>query len=347
VAVVGTGLTSMDVIAALTVGRGGRHDRGVDGRLVYTPSGHEPRLVLINRSGWLPCARPAADRTRAAADPHFMRPDALREAAAVSGTLDVRHDVEPLVHAEMVRVAGDAAPAVLRVLRPPASWTSADEYRAAVRRRAEADLVEARLGLRDSAYKRALEVLRDHREFLRTAVDLGLSPRAKADFFGRFAATVNRCVIGPQKERIEEVLALFDAGVATMAPGPDPAIVEDGDRWRLESRHLDRRETVPVDLVLGSTSTWPVRDAAHDPVATRLRLAEAPWFDSLPLSRDGFVLRDGAPLRSVAVLGPPCEGVSYYNHYVPSPGVPSRALRDIDRVLAVHLPALTHSELSA
>jgi hypothetical protein len=36
----------------------------------------------------------------------------------------------------------------------------------------------------------------------------------------------------------------------------------------------------------------------------------------------------------VAVFGPPAEGASYYNHYVPSPGVWSRALTDLDRVLA-------------
>ena len=40
-------------------------------------------------------------------------------------------------------------------------------------------------------------------------------------------------------------------------------------------------------------------------------------------------------------LGPHVEGSSYYNHYVPSPGTPSRALRDAELALRTALTALT------
>ncbi|WP_029288534.1 FAD/NAD(P)-binding protein [Cellulomonas sp. HZM] len=339
VAVVGTGLTAMDAIAALTVGRGGRHVRAADGTTAYVASGAEPHLVLVNRTGWLPCARPVPQEGRRPDEPRFMREDQLRRVAHGSSGLDLRRDVEPLVEAEMVHVAGESAPDVLRVLHPPTSWPDASSYRAAVRRRAVHDLREARRGLGSSSYKRALEVLRDQRDFLRSAVDAGLSGASRTDFFGRFAATVNRCVIGPQKERIEELLALFDAGVATMAPGPDPAVVRSGDRWALESRRLELPERVEVDVVLRCTSSWPSDDPERDPVVARLRtgtgLEPGRW-----VSRDGAVVGPDGRATAVVVLGPPCEGVSYYNHYVPSPGSSSRALLDIDRVLATHLPAV-------
>jgi hypothetical protein len=60
----------------------------------------------------------------------------------------------------------------------------------------------------------------------------------------------------------------------------------------------------------------------------------------LVLDRDGYAIpRDGGPRSAVAVFGPPAEGASYYNHYVPSPGVWSRALTDLDRVLGPALRA--------
>ncbi|WP_369046481.1 FAD/NAD(P)-binding protein [Sinomonas sp. P10A9] len=47
----GMGLNFFDVMAALTEGRGGRFAEGPDGRLEYTPSGREPRIVAASRRG--------------------------------------------------------------------------------------------------------------------------------------------------------------------------------------------------------------------------------------------------------------------------------------------------------
>lgn len=50
VAVQGMGLVALDVMVALTVGRGGTFLRR-DGRLHYRPSGREPRITMFSRSG--------------------------------------------------------------------------------------------------------------------------------------------------------------------------------------------------------------------------------------------------------------------------------------------------------
>src|SRR3954470_5755764 len=67
VALLGTGLTAMDAVAALTLGRGGRYSGGR-----YRPSGREPRIVLVNRSGQLPCARPVTTADRQPAPARYL-----------------------------------------------------------------------------------------------------------------------------------------------------------------------------------------------------------------------------------------------------------------------------------
>ncbi|MGH9108128.1 MAG: FAD/NAD(P)-binding protein [Acidimicrobiales bacterium] len=115
VAVRGMGLVALDVVIALTVGRGGRFVRR-DGHLRYEPSGREPRIALFSRSGYPYCAKSmgAADIT----DEHrpvICTPEAvaaLRRAPEIPGApnnvaaprrlIDARRELLPLVLAEMV-----------------------------------------------------------------------------------------------------------------------------------------------------------------------------------------------------------------------------------------------------
>jgi len=351
VAVLGSGLAGMDVIAALTVGRGGHFT--ADG---YRPSGREPHMVLVNRSGWLPCARPGLAPGRRARPGRYLTPAAIAALhRARPGGLDFRRDVEPLIRDEVRdRMAGATAEQlrlVDDVLRPrPRAWTGYRQFRDAVVERAGADLREAELGLGASLVKEGLEVLRDHREALRTAVDPpGLTAASHRWFLREYAPRVNRVVIGPQKERIRELLQLLAAGVVQLGPGPAPELVRAGGGWELRSAHLAEPVTVPVDVVVRAHLSWPSADPAVDPVGASLRGWVGPGHGvpgHLRLDRDGRpVARSadgpggvaGGVVGGVAVFGPVAEGASYYNHYVPSPRQWSRALTDLDRVL---VPAL-------
>lgn len=340
VALLGTGLTAMDVVAALTVGRGGAFRSSSDG-LRYVRSEREPRIVLANRSGWLPCARPAASEDRRSAPARFLTSRAI---AALRGpgrrALDFRRDVEPLIRREALsRMAGAGAAqraAVLRVLSPTVeSWPDDATYRGALLARAREDLREAEAGLGVSVVKEALEVLRDHRDSLRAAIDApGLTRESHRYFFGEYVPVVNRAVIGPQKERIHELLALIEAGVVVPAPGPAPTLTRTPDGWLLRSTRLRSPAEQTVDVVVRANVTWPAGDD-RDPLTAALRSWCAPGpggAPSLGLDRDGYA--HGRGRSAVAVFGPPAEGPSYYNHYVPSPGVWSRALTDLDRVIA-------------
>ncbi|MET9529784.1 FAD/NAD(P)-binding protein [Streptomyces sp. NPDC006649] len=416
VAVLGTGLTAMDVITTLTLGRGGRHLKDGTG-LRYVPSGREPVIVLANRSGTPARSRPRLNPGRVRFAPLALTEQRLtqlrtadpgdgariggRDAVRDGGRLDFVRDVLPLVVAEMELAyyrtllageTGDATEAgrevadrtgrvghqaVLEELRarfgptpvvgilsagpasdsadptgpspaPALRWTEHRSYEQWFTDRVAEDLAEARAGLGASPLKEALEVLRDHRDVLRAAVDPpGLDSRSLAFFFGTFAPTVNRLVIGPQLERSAELLSLMAAGVVRIGPGPAPRVVAPSGHgpWRLESSCLERPASVEVDHVVHAHLASPAPDGVGDSLLGRLaaagRVRTAAPLSGLDVTRRGQgVDRSGSPQQRLFFLGPHTEGSSYYNHYVPSPGAPSRALMDAELALSTALPSL-------
>ena len=105
VAVSGMGLVAVDVVTALTVGRGGQFVED-GGRLSYRPSGREPAVRLYCRSGLPFTAKfvTGADRS-AVYKPLICTPDALDALSGRSSGLrrpvDVRNELLPLLFAEM------------------------------------------------------------------------------------------------------------------------------------------------------------------------------------------------------------------------------------------------------
>ncbi len=109
VAIEGMGLTAMDVMAELTVGRGGRFiDSGPDGKTIYIRSGNEPSLVLFSRSG-IPLSARAVNQKGVSGQyrAHFLRIPSLRE-LRVYRKLDFVTDVLPLLVADMEYAYCDA-----------------------------------------------------------------------------------------------------------------------------------------------------------------------------------------------------------------------------------------------
>jgi len=350
----GSGLTAMDVIAACTVGRGGTYEQSRD-RLRYRPSGAEPELVLVSRSGRPARARPLPYR-HGSPPAQFLTEAAVRHARAArpEGKLDLDHDVLPLVWAEMrhriaERVSGEVADEV--TAQALAGWAGAvpasalsdmESFQGWALGQVQGDLVEARRGLDGSALKYAYEVVRDYREVLRQAVDTpGLSQDSRRRFFGRFAGEVNSNVIGPQLERNEELVALAEAGVVKFGPGPEPKLLWQTDGWTLVSTVLVQPEAVRLDTVVAAFSPCPSVSGSRNPLVSNLqsagRLHATMVGDAesgAAVDRLGHPLGDtGRPQTTLTILGPLAEGSSYYNHYVTSPGRPSRATLDADRAV--------------
>jgi uncharacterized NAD(P)/FAD-binding protein YdhS len=104
VAIGGMGLVAVDLMTALTVGRGGSFAREGD-RLRYEASGREPTIYLFSRSGLPFCAKSATgiDPT-GAYEPIVCPPGALssiRRCRPAGRQVNFRDDVLPLILAEM------------------------------------------------------------------------------------------------------------------------------------------------------------------------------------------------------------------------------------------------------
>jgi len=213
VAVEGMGLTSFDVIAELTVGRGGRFVTDDAGKRCYVRSGREPHLLVFSRSGVPLSARAVnqkgiSNQYRA----KFLLLQHVRD-LRTTRRLDFVADVLPLLVADMeyaycdaylhehggAAVAADfcarfasAGAAQRRALIeraiPEADRFSWERLMAPVPQHAladrqafgqwlrshlEGDVREARKGNLGSPLKAACDVLRDLRDNLRAAIEFG------------------------------------------------------------------------------------------------------------------------------------------------------------------------------
>jgi uncharacterized NAD(P)/FAD-binding protein YdhS len=381
VAVAGFGLTAMDVITSLTVGRGGRfvttgrHKR-------YVPSGCEPRLLLYSRSGLPYRARPLVDPSAQPYEPLVFTQDGvnrLRESCGDDGLLDFRQDVLPLLQTEMRiafhrrhatldagkqaerRIIEEIRQAVtngvleqifrqlderhgvfdpMRELFPQANRLFADtlDYQSWFISLVTADLREAAKGLMGSPLKAALELFRDLRDVIRHAVDFsGLTAQSHSEFISLFVPLMNRVVIGPQKERNEELLALITAGVLATPFGPAPSVSWDDriERWLLTSTRLKAFHVETVDWICyANIDQSDVERSANPLIADlyrqgriRRHRAEIRQVRGVDISPDLHPINAfGRQDKRMWVLGPLCEGPTFYNHYIPSPRGCSRAL---------------------
>ena len=322
VAVVGAGLSAVDLVAAATSARGGTFRRSRAGRLDYHPSGEEPVLVLTSRSGTLPCARPVVASSFPA--PRTGLDDAALERLASAGNF--AEALRAMVRSEIAGpLTGADQDHVLQVLEPRARWSDEDAHRAGVVTHFVRDLTEAQRGPA-SPVKQRLEVLRAHRDFLRRAAELAPDGAGHAYVFGSLASVANRAVVGPPAERAEELSSLLRAGLLRLGPGPSPDITEERRGLLLRSTRLDVASSTLVDRVLDARSERASPRRGVVPPLLRTGI-------SARLASDGNVVGPGNAWLGAGVVGPPAEGSSYYNHYVTSPGAPSRCLSDIDAQL--------------
>jgi FAD-NAD(P)-binding len=111
-----------------------------------------------------------------------------------------------------------------KLARPFASMEFMDNatYQAQLRKVILNDIEEAKKGNVDGPLKAAYDVLRDVRDIIRHAVDFaGLEPRSHRDhFLGAFVPAATAVSAGPPMKRLEQVIALMEAGVLEIA-GPE------------------------------------------------------------------------------------------------------------------------------
>jgi hypothetical protein len=391
VAVAGLGLSAVDAILALTIGRGGRV-RTINGVDRYFPSGREPRIVAYSRSGLPYRSRPVLGASIGYDAIVFTREniDALR--AERGPQLDYDRDVLPLLLTEL-RIAywralrgkdygWSDATVFLEELRAACTvdrlelnlaeldarhglfdsrlayfgaLPSADDgdvledsaaYQTWCQQWLDDDLHEARLGVARSPLKAALEICRQFRDVIRHAVDFGgLTQESSDRFFSFHSETLNRIGVGPQKERTADILALMSAGILSIPLGPNPTVTWDALRqqWHLRSSSLRRQCDVFANwLYYGLTSR--LRSLAADPAIVGAMVRRGLLRRFRPDSSVVYAIdvdesfhpisSAGSVEHRIWVLGLLCEGVTFYNGYVTSPGKFVRSQHDADRAVA-------------
>lgn len=391
VAMRGLGLNFFDHLTLLTAGRGGTYGRR-EGRLVYRPSGREPRLFAGSRRGVPYHARGENEKGPYGRHlPVVLTPPVVAALRARTGPgLDFRRDLWPLIAKEvetvyyttLARVRGcscDAdrfradylrqdwgGPGEQRLLREfgladrPWDWdrmaapqagreiTSPRDFRAWLLGYLWLDVLQARRGNLGNPVKAALDVLRDLRNEVRLLVDHGgLTGRShRRDLDGWFTPLNAFLSIGPPTRRIEEMIALIEAGVLEVTgPNtvvrPDPAsgtflLTSDvpGSQQHavalIEARmpEIDmRRATDPLIRHLAATGQcrWHV---VPDPSGADLQTG------GLAVTERPYHLVDaaGVPHPGRYALGVPTESVHWVTAAGIRPAVNSVTLADSDAV---------------
>jgi hypothetical protein len=349
VVIEGLGLTAMDVLAALTKGRGGSFSR-YGNALTYNKSGREPRILMCSRSGLPFRARPFSRPDRIKHTPLFLTKEQLeRIRLRVSpALLDFSKDLLPLLLSEMRAAYYLASSLVVQASDLQCAFKRGDlektfdelaaefgsfdpleylitrlpnleesDYAQWAKAFIEQDLEESRRGLAESPLKVALEVWRDLRDTLRDAVNgTGLTSESRANFYAHYSPLINRTVAGPQLERHEELLALIDAGHVQLTHSLDDTVSRD---WTISAN------VSSAGLGRGDSSLFMAlqRQGFVRPISSTTAL------DGIDVNADAHPYQiNGHVSRHLWVLGPAVEGATYYNHYVPSAGSWSRALSD-------------------
>lgn len=378
VAVGGFGLSAMDVVSALTIGRGGRFSRK-SGEVRYRPSGAEPRILLYSRSGMPFRVRPKREEMTSRFQPMALTRETVASLRS-AGPLDFDEQLMPLMlsdiriahlrcrtlveegHEAEEELAADLAeavrsgklPEVLDALDtsfdPTTLWDPSQsmelhdshDYQKWLTRTVGDDLTEAEKGLSGSPLKAAAEAVREVRDILRDAVNFrGLTSASLDTFMSRTVPLMNRAVVGPQKERYAELLALADSGIVRFPFGAAPRVApaEPGPGWTVSSTTLEVPYRERVDWLCAGNAPWPDLAGSASPLVRSLRRRRlltpyAPDSGSVTAADVDPSLHpvgpDGTGDPRLWLIGPLCEGATFYNHLIPTPGY-SRAFVDAHR----------------
>lgn len=371
VAIQGLGLSAHDVIAELTVGRGGVFVRDAQG-LHYEKSGREPQLLLCSRL-CLPYAARGVNQKGLDGRhrPHFFTPEAIEalrhRAQRERGSRQLDFDAEllPLLKQEMgyvyrSTVDGHAPDPARYVLGQPEAdiidgllfplrgreFATLGEFRAYFRQWLVDDLAEAHKGNVDSPVKAATDVLRDVRASLQAALEFGgLTPASHRKFLNVYHPIINRIAFGPPRHRNEELLALLDAGVVRLASGPNGVIGVDENEstFVLQTRFGTQQERHPFDVLVVARLDVFCPETDDSPFTQNLmrRGVVRPYYNGvfhpggIDIDPDGHPRNaSGEAVGNIWALGFPVEGPHYYTHALPRPLMRSRQVLDADRCVS-------------
>ncbi|KAK8029338.1 FAD-NAD(P)-binding-domain-containing protein [Apiospora marii] len=240
-----------------------------------------------------------------------------------------------------------------RLGRPHAAHTfnSAAEWQEWLVGYLREDVKHASLGNVSGPLKAALDLLRDLRNEVRLIVDhAGLSGESRRAHLDRWYTPLNGYLsIGPPRERIEQMIALLEAGVLTLV-GPSPEVVPGGseheDAWVARSPEIPG-SAVRVTALIEARLPEPDLRSTGDALLARLQetgqcrphVVDGYETGGLDVTHSPFHLIDcqGRAHPRRFALGVPTEGAHWVTAAGARPGVNSVTLCDTDAVAGAAL----------
>ncbi|MGW2559784.1 FAD/NAD(P)-binding protein [Streptomyces sp. NPDC001514] len=213
------------------------------------------------------------------------------------------------------------------------------------------DAEYAALGNVAGPVKAALDVLRDVRNEVRQIVDhAGLSGTSRRDHLDRWYTPLNAFLsIGPPRRRIEEMVALIEAGVLEVV-GPRMTVRTEDGLFTAGSPDVPGSEVSATTLIEARLPEPDLRRSRDELLARLLRTGEC-----RPHAVDGYetggldvterpyrlIDRQGRAHPRRFAVGVPTEGVHWVTAAGARPGVDSVTLSDADAVARAVLRAMS------
>lgn len=212
------------------------------------------------------------------------------------------------------------------------------------------DAAQAARGNVQGPLKSALDVLRDLRNELRLVVDHGgLTGTSRRDHLDRWYTPLNAFLsIGPPRRRVEELMALVEAGVVEVL-GPRLEVREEDGAWVAHSPEVPGSAVRATTLVEARLPEPDLRRTGDDLLARLLKTGQC-----RPHTVDGYetggldvtqrpyrlIDRQGQAHPRRFAFGVPTEGVHWVTAAGARPGVDSVTLSDADAVARAALRAV-------
>lgn len=356
VILVGMGLTAVDVISYLTIGRGGTYKRDSYGELHYYASGNEPDIYQCSRSGLPYLSRPIdiTDST-GVYEPKYLTKQKIEYLKRNKRKINFREEILPLLFQEMQAVYNQTISVGSRNLDvkndfnsellfwgPRKEFEDSLDYQKTTIEWIKYDIYES-FHKTGSPTKKGIEVIRVLRDLLRFVVDNeGLTLNSFLDFRNNILPLLYRAVVGPPVQKNEEMLALIRSGILKQPFGPAPKIefLRKRNKWLVKSTCLKTPILLEVDhLITGfvDSKSWVytksgllsqlVRKGRINQYRPNNNAAYGIDIDKHfhPINR-----QDGSE-ETLFVLGVLTEGKKNFNFYIPSPRSRQRAFVDANQ----------------
>jgi uncharacterized NAD(P)/FAD-binding protein YdhS len=240
-----------------------------------------------------------------------------------------------------------------RISRPYAGhgFTDPEQWRGWLLAHLREDAAQAALGNVAGPLKAALDVLRDLRNELRLIVDHGgIAGGSRRDHLDRWYTPLNAFLsIGPPRRRVEELVALMEAGVVEVL-GPRLEVRAEGGAWVARSPEVPGSGVRVTTLIEARLPEPDLRHTADGLLARLLKTGQC-----RPHAVDGYetggldvtprpyrlIDRQGRAHARRFAFGVPTEGVHWVTAAGARPGVDSVTLSDADAVARAALRAAT------